>query len=100
MLKNLLGLILAGAMLGCITSGRQFDTTAIERIEVGKTTESEVLALVGAPLEKARAGNGIDLYNYTYVEQAPLGLETEVATLQVQLFNGVVINKYWNLGQY
>jgi len=52
------------------------------------------------PLEKARAANGIDFYNYTYVKEAPLGLETEVATLQVQLFKGLVINKYWNLGQY
>jgi len=60
---------LAAAMLaGCATAemGRKFDTAAADRIEVGKTTEAEVLTLLGSPLQQIVKSDGTKAYAYSY----------------------------------
>lgn len=86
--------------LGCATVGREFDTTAIYRIDVGKTTENEVIAMLSYPISITKCSNGINIYYYSYGRSYIFGGETSVDSLQVQLFDGVVINKWQNLGEY
>jgi len=96
MSKNLLIIILVGMFWGCSTYntvGQKFDTTAINRIELGKTTESEVISMLGAPGSEKKIDNGIVIYSYAYGDRKSLGAESAVDSLQIQLFNGVVINK-------
>jgi len=74
--------------------GRRFDTTAIDRIELGKTTESEVISMLGAPKSIAKLQNGIIVYYYAYGDLSGFMAKNAVDSLQIQLYNGVVINKY------
>ena len=99
--KNLFLIILVGIMLGCTTTvGRKYDTTAIDRIGVGQTTESEVVAMVGMPLAAKKLSNGMKIYEYAYGERCPFfGFGTSVDSLQVQFYNGVAINKWQALMQ-
>jgi outer membrane protein assembly factor BamE (lipoprotein component of BamABCDE complex) len=75
------------------TVGHQFDTTAIDRIEPGKTTESEVISMLGAPRSETKLHNGIVIYTYAYGDTSGLMARSAVDSLQIQLFNGIVINK-------
>jgi hypothetical protein len=101
--KNLLIIILVGMFWGCSTYnpvGQKFDTTAINRIELGKTTEKEVIAMLGAPTSQTKTENGIVIYTYTYGYQEFLGADNSVDSLRIQLFNGIVINKSQTLSHF
>jgi hypothetical protein len=96
MSRNLIIIILMGLFLGCAvnnTVGKPFDTNAIQRIELGKTTENEVISLLGAPGSIEKLDNGIVVFSYAYGDRKSLGAESAVDTLQIQIYKGVVINK-------
>jgi hypothetical protein len=96
MSRNLLIIILVGMFFGCATYntvGQKFDTNAINRIELGKTTENEVISMLGAPGSEQKLDNGIVIYSYAYGDKKGLGADSSVDNLQIQLFKGVVINK-------
>ena len=102
MSKNLLIIILVGMFWGCSTYntvGQKFDTTAFNRIELGKTTESEVISMLGAPKSEIKLHNGIVIYSYVYGDISGFMAHGAVDSLQIQLFNGVVINKSQRLAQ-
>jgi outer membrane protein assembly factor BamE (lipoprotein component of BamABCDE complex) len=81
--------------LGCShTAGRKYDTTAVDRIKVGQTTESEVITMLGRPLTEEKFSNAIKFYNYAYGDRCPIGLGTSMDKMHVQLYNGVVINTW------
>ncbi len=95
MSKNLLLLLFVGLFLGCsTTAGRQFNTTAINNIKVGTTTESDVISMLGVPFSKDKMSNGSELYTYAYGYRDPYLVETEVNSLQLQICQGVVVNKW------
>jgi hypothetical protein len=100
MSKNLLLIVLVGIFLGCSTVGRQFNTNAVNNIDVGKTTESDVISLVGVPMSNNKLSNGMIIYDYSYGVCAPFEIATSIATLQVQFYNGIVINKWQRLANY
>lgn len=94
MCKNLLLLLLAGMFLGCShTAGSKYDTTAVDRIGVGQTTESQVIAMLGGPLSQEKLSNGTTVYRYAYGNKCPLE-GTSIDKLQVKVYNGVVIDKW------
>lgn len=100
MWKNLLMIILAGIFLGCShTAGRQYDVTAMDRIGVGQTTETDVVTMLGLPLSEQNLSNGIKVYSYAYGNRCILGFGTSIDSLNVQFYNGVVINKWQALMQ-
>jgi hypothetical protein len=100
MRKNLLLIILAGIFLGSsCTAGRHYDTTAIDRIGVGQTTESDVVTMLGMPLAARKLSNGMKIYEYAYGQRCPIGFGTSVDSMQVQFYDGVVINKWQALMQ-
>jgi len=100
--KNLLIFILLGMFWGCSTYntvGQKFDTTAIDRIELGKTTESEVISMLGAPRSETMLQNGIVIYTYVFGDISGFMANSAVDSLQIQLYNGVVINKSQTLSK-
>ena len=100
MSKNLLLIILVGMLWGCAvnnTVGQKFDTTAVNRIELGKTTENEVIAMLGAPSSQKKLDNGMVVYYYAYGDRKDLGAVSAVDSLQIQLYKGVVVNKFQRL---
>jgi hypothetical protein len=100
MWKNLLLLLLAGMFLGCShTAGMKYDITAADRIGVGQTTESQVITMLGRPLSQEKLGNGITRNMYAYGNKCPVeGISID--KLEVQVYNGVVINKWQALLSY
>ena len=88
------GVLASMFLVGCHTAGSKYDTTAMDRIGVGQTTEREVLYLVGPPLTEKKLSNGMKVYNYAYGNRCPLGFGTAVNSMELQLYNGVVINKW------
>jgi hypothetical protein len=87
-------------ILGCATAGRKFDTTAVDRIEVGKTTASEVISMLSVPISITKCSNGINIYYYFYGAGYLMGEGSSVDALQLQLVDGVVIDKRQRLAQY
>jgi len=101
MAKNLLLIILAGIFLGCShTAGSKYNSTAVESIELGQTTESEVLTMMGLPLSEKKLSNGIRVYNYAYGKRCCIESATAVDAAQVQFYNGIAIYKWHQLMQY
>lgn len=96
MSKNLLIIILLGLFWGCSTYntvGYKFDTTAIDRIEIGKTTEIEVISMLGVPKSEKKLNNGIIIYTYAYGDISGFMANSAVDSCQIQFYNGIVINK-------
>jgi hypothetical protein len=100
MLKNVLLLTLAVLLLGCATSGREFDTNVVNKIEIGKTTEGEVISMLGMPMSQKKLDNGIVVYSYVHGDRALFGADSSVQRLQVQFYNGVVIDRAQKLSSY
>jgi hypothetical protein len=101
MWKDVLLVILAGIFVGCSTSaGQKYDVTAADRIGVGQTTEGEVVAMAGLPLSETRLSNGSKVYDYTYGRRCPINHESTIDKMQVQIYNGVVVNKWHGMENY
>lgn len=97
--KKLLLIIIAGLFLGC-TAGRQYNTSAANWIDLGKTTKTEAVSWLGMPLSSKRLSNGSDLYYYAYGHRLPLNIGTTIDTLQLQIYDGVVVQKWPRFAQY
>jgi hypothetical protein len=102
MWKNLLLVTLAGMLVGILvgcsnSAGHKYDVTAVDRMVVGQTTERDVIAMAGLPLSEKKLSNGNKLYNYAYGVRCPLDAASSIALMQVQIYNGVVINKWQGL---
>jgi hypothetical protein len=101
MAKRLLLIIIAGLFLGCsTTAGRQYHTAATNWIDQGKTTKAEVISWLGVPLSSKRLSNGSDLYYYAYGHRWPLNVGTSINTLQLQIYDGVVVQKWPRFARY
>lgn len=48
--------------------GRKFDMSAVDKIQIGKTTEAEVVSLLGEPLKQQIKPDGTKEYGYGHVE--------------------------------
>lgn len=66
-LRLILALVTVTVIAGCATSGRQFDTNYVNRIEEGKTTEREVIANLGPPESVSNSSTG-KMLTYVYAE--------------------------------
>jgi hypothetical protein len=53
--------------------------------------------MLGEPLSKYKLNNGINIFQYLYAISYVWGESTSTNTLQVQTYNGVVINKWQRL---
>ena len=63
-------LALALALAGCASThvGQRFDTRVADQIEIGKTTESEVRAMLGPPIREKINQDGSKIWGYRYIE--------------------------------
>lgn len=57
-------------LMACATAerGRKFDTSQVNKIEVGKTSEAEVLAMMGAPYRTTVMTDGSKELVYGYAQ--------------------------------
>ena len=63
-------LLVSVLLFGCASAerGRKFDAAAANQFEVGKTTETEVLAVLGQPLARRINADGTKIYGYAYAQ--------------------------------
>jgi outer membrane protein assembly factor BamE (lipoprotein component of BamABCDE complex) len=56
--------------LACATAehGRTFDTSKAQQIEIGKTTEAEVLTMLGSPYQSQIRPNGEKMFIYSHIQ--------------------------------
>lgn len=87
-------------ILGCASVGREYNTSAINYIEIGKTTPDDVLSMLGEPISINKFNNGINVFNYEYAKSYFWTETSKTNLLEVQFYNGVAINKWqmltWN----
>ena len=59
-------------IMSCVSAshevGRKFDMSAVDKIEIGKTTEAEVISLLGEPLKQQIKPDGTREYGYGHVQ--------------------------------
>jgi hypothetical protein len=97
MSKIILFITLISIILGCASTGREYNTLAIDNIEIGKTTDNDVISMLGEPISKEMFNNGINIFQYKYAKSYLWGASKSINTLQVQCYNGIVINKWQRL---
>ena len=65
--QNLIVVLIILSLIGCATTykvGKMFKTDNVSKIEIGKTTQQEIIKMFGEPWRKGIA-NGNDVYIYT-----------------------------------
>jgi hypothetical protein len=74
------GIILTLFGFGCASTeiGRKYDTTAANKIEIGKTTEAEVLTMMGTPLKTKINSDGTKKFGYAHIESKAVALPFSV----------------------
>ncbi|MBM4284043.1 MAG: outer membrane protein assembly factor BamE [Deltaproteobacteria bacterium] len=57
-------------LFACATAeiGQQFNKSAAEQIQIGKTTEAELISMLGRPLKERQGQDGVKVYTYGYIK--------------------------------
>jgi hypothetical protein len=70
--RLLLTMLLAAFVISCATAshemGRKFDISSVDNIQIGKTTEAEVISLLGEPLKKEIRPDDTKVYGYGHLQ--------------------------------
>lgn len=109
-MKNLSFLLMTIMLFSaCVTpigsgeSGRHFDLAAVDQIKKGKTTETEVINLLGEPWSKKINSDGTKCYTYLHTELKKEGVFLpSITPISKRLFvcfdkNGVVSVLDWSI---
>lgn len=61
------------ALLGCASSGSNYDEAKVTQITKGQTTEADLLAMFGDPTERSTDSSGAVSVQWMYIEQRTNG---------------------------
>lgn len=64
-MRKLWHLVVALALSGCVTYGRDFGTVAVRNIQTNVTTQKEIFGLFGEPVRKG-LDSGYETWTYSY----------------------------------
>jgi len=67
-MKYLLSLIVCLALVGCASSGNNFDDGKISQIKKGETTEQDLVSMFGEPQNRSVNSDGIVTITWMYAE--------------------------------
>lgn len=100
--------MLGGCATASYTHGRDFHSHQVERIVKGKTTDSDLVAMLGQPFTKAAISETQEKWIYTYINSRSSAqsfvVTTKVKTdgiqktLDVLIDKGVVVNYTYTEG--
>lgn len=86
--------------LGAMRTGTQISDVQLRQVVNNKTTQSEVVALVGHPNRKSQAGGRVIWsYDFTQIGQAIIGRNISETTVFEFNAKGVVVANYKTGGQ-
>ena len=91
-------LVLAVVMVSCASVGRNFDSTKVPMVEIGKTTKADIEAWFGMPYQTTLLSNmpsgGVLRYTYTSAKASYGGMKSSGKTLVVDFDkNNIVVDK-------
>jgi hypothetical protein len=66
-MRILVAVVLAGILAGCVSSGTKVTQSQMSAFQVGKTTETEVIAAFGAPNSTSVLSDGSKVDVYVHV---------------------------------
>lgn len=100
-------------LVGCASVGHQFDSTKIQSITKGETTESQLVAMFGPPMTKGINSEGEEVLTWMYTEAqvkgqtfVPFagafigGMNSKTKTLTVSLAGGKVTKYQYSGGGF
>lgn len=100
-------IICALVLVGCASSGKQFDTRKVNEIQKGKTTEADLFAMFGQPMARGQTGSGFKTFTWVYSEARTKGetfipfagpfiggVDTRTKTLMVTVGTDGTVNDY------
>jgi len=92
------GMILAAALavllVGCASSGSKMDTANLDRIEVGETTQQEMIEMFGQPLGQNYTEDGRLALTWHYVHVGPFGTNMQQQNLVAQFDEDGKVERY------
>ena len=84
MFKGVIVLALVAVLAGCASSGAQIEQSAIDQLQIGQTTEAEMISQFGAPLAQHYSTEGHLTYTWHYNYVGPFGTGMEQQNLIAQ----------------
>jgi outer membrane protein assembly factor BamE (lipoprotein component of BamABCDE complex) len=63
--------VIALCLSGCISVGRPFEQSSVEKLQKGETTRAQVLALFGSPDQVTRDSSGTESFYYYFCKTTP-----------------------------
>jgi outer membrane protein assembly factor BamE (lipoprotein component of BamABCDE complex) len=78
--------------LGCARVGHEFDSHKVQRVEVGKTTQSEVLSMFGEPW-RTGLENGVRTWTYGHYTYRLIG-NADTKDLVIKFSSDKVVSSY------
>jgi outer membrane protein assembly factor BamE (lipoprotein component of BamABCDE complex) len=90
-----------------MTTGVDFDSSKVEKIERGKTTEKQILDMFGEPYTKRVVSANETIWVYMYVRSnaqmnpflVTMSSETGQKMLEILFNEGIVVNYTYNVGK-
>lgn len=72
-MRIILAILLAMAVAGCATAGRQVKPEQLQQLQRGTTTVDEAVGILGAPTQRTLAADGstVLIYSYAHVQTRP-----------------------------
>jgi outer membrane protein assembly factor BamE (lipoprotein component of BamABCDE complex) len=107
MFKNIISFLLILTIAGCASYGKKIDANLIKQIEKGKTTETQLISMLGSPMSVGITPDGKKFLMYMFVQSKtkastfiPIvgafvgGADTTSQTLQVWIDDKGVVSTY------
>ena len=87
-------LVIVGFSAGCVSTGRDFDTSQVSTITKGKTTESEMIQRFGEPQTRSTSASGDQILAWSsgHAQGGFMGIgrSSSLSRLQATIHDGVV----------
>ncbi|WP_419307278.1 outer membrane protein assembly factor BamE domain-containing protein [Chromohalobacter israelensis] len=107
MIKKILSILVCLSVVGCASYGKKIDANTIKQIEKGKTTEAQIVAMLGSPMSVGVTPDGEKILMYMYTKSQakastfiPVvgafvgGADTKTQTLQIWIDENGVVSTY------
>ena len=91
-------MIVALFISACATTGRQFDMSLADKIQIGNSTKRDVIAIMGKPLSESKTSDGRSFMAYYSGHASIGGATSQILSISIGP-DGIVENTFSNLAK-